>query len=50
MHFYIGGKWLQPAAGGMIDVIDWATEEVMGRIRERRAADAEAAVEAAMPI
>jgi acyl-CoA reductase-like NAD-dependent aldehyde dehydrogenase len=46
-HLYIGGKWLQPAAGGSIDVIDSGTEEIMGRIPEGSAADAEAAVEAA---
>jgi acyl-CoA reductase-like NAD-dependent aldehyde dehydrogenase len=46
-HLYIGGKWLQPAAGGSIDVIDSGTEEIMGRIPEGTAADAEAAVEAA---
>jgi acyl-CoA reductase-like NAD-dependent aldehyde dehydrogenase len=42
-HLYIGGKWLQPAAGGSIDVIDSGTEEIMGRIPEGSAADAEAA-------
>jgi acyl-CoA reductase-like NAD-dependent aldehyde dehydrogenase len=46
-HLYIGGKWLLPAAAGSIDVIDSATEEIMGRIPEGTAADAEAAVEAA---
>jgi acyl-CoA reductase-like NAD-dependent aldehyde dehydrogenase len=46
-HLYIGGKWLEPAAGGMIDVIDSGTEAVMGRVPEGTAADAEAAVEAA---
>jgi acyl-CoA reductase-like NAD-dependent aldehyde dehydrogenase len=46
-HLYIGGKWLQPAAGGSIDVIDSGTEEIMGRIPEGTAADAEAAIESA---
>ncbi|PMS31749.1 acyl-CoA reductase-like NAD-dependent aldehyde dehydrogenase [Trinickia symbiotica] len=46
-HLYVGGKWLEPAGSGTIDVIDSATEEVMGRIPEGTAADAEAAVEAA---
>jgi acyl-CoA reductase-like NAD-dependent aldehyde dehydrogenase len=46
-HLYIGGKWLLPAAAGSIDVIDSATEEIMGRIPEGTATDAEAAVEAA---
>lgn len=46
-HLYIGGKWLQPSASGMIDVIDSGTEAVIGRVPEGAAADAEAAVEAA---
>lgn len=46
-HHYIGGKWLKPAGTGTIDVIDSGTEEVIGRIPEGTAADAEAAVEAA---
>jgi aldehyde dehydrogenase (NAD+) len=46
-HLYIGGQWLAPSGTGTIDVIDSGTEEVMGRIPEGLAADAEAAVEAA---
>lgn len=46
-RLYIGGKWLEPSGKGTIDVIDSGTEEVMGRIPEGQAADAEAAVEAA---
>lgn len=46
-HLYIGGKWLAPSGTGTIDVVDSGTEEVMGRIPEGLAADAEAAVEAA---
>jgi betaine-aldehyde dehydrogenase len=46
-QLYIGGKWLKPSGAGTIDVIDSGTEEVMGRIPEGTAADAEAAVEAA---
>ena len=46
-HLYIDGKWLKPSGTGTIDVIDSGTEEVMGRIPEGLAADAEAAVEAA---
>ncbi|RKP52494.1 aldehyde dehydrogenase family protein [Trinickia fusca] len=46
-HHYIGGKWLKPAGTGTIDVIDSGTEEVIGRIPEGTAADAQAAVEAA---
>lgn len=46
-HLYIGGKWLKPSGATTIDVVDSGTEEVMGRIPEGSAADAEAAVEAA---
>ncbi|MGN6231631.1 MAG: aldehyde dehydrogenase family protein [Trinickia sp.] len=46
-RLYIGGKWLSPSGEGTIDVIDSGTEEIMGRIPEGNAADAEAAVEAA---
>jgi acyl-CoA reductase-like NAD-dependent aldehyde dehydrogenase len=46
-QLYIGGKWLKPSGAGTIDVIDSGTEDVMGRIPEGTAADAEAAVEAA---
>ncbi|HTH74508.1 MAG TPA: aldehyde dehydrogenase family protein [Trinickia sp.] len=46
-HLYIGGKWLKPSSATLIDVVDSGTEEVMGRIPEGSAADAEAAVEAA---
>src|ERR1700676_1433459 len=46
-HLYIGGRCLKPAGTDTIDVIDSGTEEVMGRIPEGIAADAEAAVEAA---
>jgi len=46
-QLYIGGKWLKPSSGGMIDVIDSGNEAVMGRIPEGAAPDAEAAVEAA---
>lgn len=46
-HLYIGGKWLKPSGAALIDVIDSATEAVMGRVPEGSVADAEAAVEAA---
>jgi betaine-aldehyde dehydrogenase len=46
-RLYIGGQWLKPSGTGTIDVIDSGTEEIMGRIPEGVAADAEAAVEAA---
>ena len=46
-QLYIGGKWHKPSGDGTIDVIDSATEAVMGRIPEGCDADAEAAIEAA---
>ncbi len=27
-RFFIGGEWVRPSSGAMIDVIDSATEEV----------------------
>ncbi len=44
---YINGAWVAGAGGGTIDVINAATEEVMGRIPEGVEADAEAAIAAA---
>jgi len=46
---YIGGKWVEPAEGGPgdIEVIDSATEEVVGRVRQGSAKDVDTAVAAA---
>ena len=44
---YINGAWIAAAGGATIDVINAATEEVMGRIPAGTAADADAAVAAA---
>ena len=44
---YINGAWIAAASGATIDVINAATEEVMGRIPAGTAADADAAVAAA---
>jgi acyl-CoA reductase-like NAD-dependent aldehyde dehydrogenase len=44
---YIGGDWVAPAAAGTIDVVDPATEEVIGRAAAGTAADVDAAVTAA---
>ena len=44
---YIDGAWVAPAGTKQIDVINAATEEVMGRIPEGAAADADAAIGAA---
>ena len=44
---YIGGAWTDPAGDTFIDVVNAATEEVMGRVPEGTAADVDRAVEAA---
>jgi acyl-CoA reductase-like NAD-dependent aldehyde dehydrogenase len=44
---FIGGKWVEPAGGEAIEVINAATEEVMGTIPACTEADAGAAVDAA---
>jgi aldehyde dehydrogenase (NAD+) len=46
-RFFIGGEWVQPSSGTMIDVIDSGTEEVYFRVAEAQAADISRAVEAA---
>ncbi len=44
---FIGGEWVEPAGGEAIEVINAATEEVMGTIPACSEADADAAVSAA---
>jgi aldehyde dehydrogenase (NAD+) len=44
---YIDGRWVEPDGKGRLDVIDSATEEVMGRVPEGTAEDARRAVAAA---
>ena len=44
---YVDGAWVPSAGSGSIDVIDAATEEVIGRIPEGTAGDADRAVAAA---
>jgi aldehyde dehydrogenase (NAD+) len=44
---YVGGQWVDPSSDGTIDVVDAATEEVMGRIPEGTPADVDRAVAAA---
>jgi aldehyde dehydrogenase (NAD+) len=46
-RFFIGGEWVQPSSGTMIDVIDSGTEEVYFRVAEAQAADISRAVAAA---
>ena len=45
--FYIGGEWVDPSTSDTTDVIDSATEEVIGRVPMGGAADVDAAVAAA---
>ena len=47
-QLYIDGGWVAPHGSGTIDVINAATEEVMGSIPEGDAADVDAAVAAAV--
>jgi aldehyde dehydrogenase (NAD+) len=46
-EFFIGGRWVEPAARRMLDVIDPATEEPCAQIAAGSAADADRAVNAA---
>jgi acyl-CoA reductase-like NAD-dependent aldehyde dehydrogenase len=46
-RLYIGGSWVPSAGSGTIDVINSATEEVMGRIPDGTPADVDTAVAAA---
>src|SRR3954464_8087063 len=44
---YIGGEWVDPSADGTIEVVNPATEEVIGRVPEGTPADVDRAVAAA---
>jgi aldehyde dehydrogenase (NAD+) len=46
-RLFIGGEWVEPAGDGMIDVVNPATEEVVGRVPEGTPEDADRAVRAA---
>jgi acyl-CoA reductase-like NAD-dependent aldehyde dehydrogenase len=46
-RLFIGGRWVEPAGSGTIDVVNPATEEVIGRIPAGTAEDADRAVRAA---
>lgn len=46
-NHYIGGEWVPSTGSGSIDVIDSATEEVIGKVPEGTAADVDKAVAAA---
>ncbi len=44
---FIGGSWVRPEGDGMIDVVNAATEEVMGSVPDARPGDVDRAVAAA---
>jgi betaine-aldehyde dehydrogenase len=46
-NLYIGGRWVAPAEGGVLDVISPSTEQVIGRAPLASAADVDGAVAAA---
>jgi aldehyde dehydrogenase (NAD+) len=46
-QLYIGGEWVEPAGEGSIEVVNPTTEEVVGRVPEGTAEDADRAVRAA---
>ena len=46
-QLYIGGEWVEPAGDGTIEVVNPATEEVIGRVPEGTAEDVDRAVAAA---
>ena len=45
--FFIGGEWVAPQGDQAIDVINSASEEIIGRVPLGNAADVDAAVSAA---
>jgi acyl-CoA reductase-like NAD-dependent aldehyde dehydrogenase len=46
-RFYIGGEWVEPSSGELIDVVDSGTEELYYRVAEAQPADIARAVGAA---
>jgi acyl-CoA reductase-like NAD-dependent aldehyde dehydrogenase len=46
-RLFVGGQWVSPAGSGLLDVVSPSTEEVVGRIPEGSAQDADRAVQAA---
>jgi acyl-CoA reductase-like NAD-dependent aldehyde dehydrogenase len=46
-RLYIGGQWVKPAAGGQIELVSPATEQVFAKVAEAREVDMDAAVAAA---
>ena len=46
-RFYVGGEWVKPSGTGVLEVVNSATEEVMGSVPEGTAEDVDRAVAAA---
>lgn len=46
-HFYIDGRWVEPASQQALDIINPATEEAIGKVAIGNSADAERAIKAA---
>lgn len=46
-RLYVGGEWVEPSSGEHIDVVNAATEQVMGRVPAGGGADVDRAVAAA---
>ncbi|HWW65605.1 MAG TPA: aldehyde dehydrogenase [Sphingomonadaceae bacterium] len=46
-RLFIGGAWVAPAAGGMIEIVSPNSEQVVARVAEAREADMDAAAQAA---
>jgi len=46
-RFFVGGRWVEPAGAATIEVVEAATEQVMGRIPAGTVADVDDAVAAA---
>ena len=44
---FIGGEWVEPTGDGSIEVVNPTTEEVIGRVPEGTAEDADRAVRSA---
>ncbi len=44
---FIGGEWVEPTGDGSIEVVNPTTEEIIGRVPEGTAEDADRAVRSA---
>lgn len=46
-RLYVGGEWVEPSSETTIDVVESATEEVIGRVPDGDSADVDRAARAA---